>query len=156
MYIWCCIAAAIVFAYLYFLCKILEKGEMKKALNGILLVVFVYFCVFYIWIDPSQNKYKTVKYFCERSRKHVKVDEKVCYYVEWITEAVFFMDRDYDRHGSVADIYDKKSGKVKYKYIITEPDEYDKLPVELKNKLEKLEETIPKHQYPHVLLRRKK
>jgi len=35
-------------------------------------------------------------------------------------------------------------------------DEYDKLPAELKNKLEKLEETIPEHQYPHVLLRRKK
>ena len=153
MYIWCCIAAVAVFAYLYFLCKILEKGEMKKALNGILLVVFVYFCVFYIWIDPSQNKYKTTKYFCERARQHVKADEKVCYYVEWITETVFFMDRDYYR---TSDIYDKKSGKVKYKYIITEPDEYDKLPAELKSKLEKLEETIPEHQYPHVLLRRKK
>jgi dolichyl-phosphate-mannose-protein mannosyltransferase len=156
MYIWCCIAAAIVFAYLYFLGKILEKGEMKKALNTILVVVLAYFCIFYIWIDPSQNKYKTVKYFCERSRQQVKPDEKVCYYVEWITETVFFMDRDYDRYSRVEDIYDKQSGKVKYKYIITEHDEYNKLPAELKNKLEKLEETIPNHQYPHVLLRAKK
>ncbi len=65
------------------------------------------------------------------------------------------MDRDYDRHGSLAGVYDEQSGEVKYKYIITEPDEYDKLPIELKNKLEKLEETIPDHQYPHVLLRTK-
>ena len=155
MYVWCCLAAALVFAYFYYLGRILEKGEMKKALNGILLIVFAYFCIFYIWIDPAQNKYKTVKYFCERSRQQVKSDEKVCYYVEWITEVVFFMDRDYDRHSRLEDIYDKESGKVKYKYIITEPDVYNALPPELKGKLEKLEETRPDHQYPHVLLREK-
>ncbi|MBU8901272.1 MAG: glycosyltransferase family 39 protein, partial [Victivallales bacterium] len=155
MYVWCCLAAALVFAYFYYLGRILEKGEMKKALNGILLIVFAYFCIFYIWIDPSQNKYKTVKYFCARSRQQVKPDEKVCYYVEWITEVVFFMDRDYDRHSRLEEIYDTKSGKVKYKYIITEPDVYNALPPVLKNKLEKLEETRPDHQYPHVLLRKK-
>jgi 4-amino-4-deoxy-L-arabinose transferase-like glycosyltransferase len=155
IYIWCCIAAAAAFAYLHFLAKMLEKGDMKKALNGIILVIFAFFCVFYIWIDPSQNKYKTTKYFCARARQEVKADEKVCYYVEWITEAVFFMDRDYDRHGKMGNIYDKKTGNVKYKYIITEPVEYDKFPAELKNKLDIIEETIPDHQYPHVLLKRK-
>ncbi len=151
-YVWFCAIAAIVFAYLYFLGKILQKGDIRKALNGILLIVLAYFCVFYIWIDPAQNKYKTVKYFCERARKHVKPEEKVCYYVEWITETVFFMDRDYYRTN---DIYDKKTAKVKYKYIITEPKEYDKLSDDLKNKLEIVEKTIPDHQYPHVLLRTK-
>jgi hypothetical protein len=151
-YVWFCAIAAIIFAYLYLLGKMLHKGEIRKTLSGILLILLAYFCVFYIWIDPAQNKYKTVKYFCDRARKHVKPDEKVCYYVEWITETVFFMDRDYYRTN---DIYDAKTGKVKYKYIITEPDVYDKLPANIKSKLEKLEETIPKHQYPHVLLRTK-
>jgi hypothetical protein len=96
-----------------------------------------------------------VKYFCECARKHVKPDEKVCYYSEWITETIFFMDRNYDRHYMLDDVYDRKTGKIKYKYIITEPAEYDKLPDIVKNKLEKLEETIPNHQYPHVLLRAK-
>lgn len=155
IYIWCCIAATAAFAYLYMLGGMLEKGDIKKALNGILIVVFAFFCVFYIWIDPSQNKYKTVKYFCARARKQVKPEEKVCYYVEWITETVFFMNRDYDRQGVLEGIYDKKTGKFKYKYIITEPAGYDNMTAEQKNKLEKIEETIPDHQYPHLLLRRK-
>jgi len=155
MYIWCCAAAAIVFSYIYMLGKMLEKGDMKKALSTILVLVFAYFCVFYIWIDPSQNKYKTTKYFCARAQQHVKPDEKVCYLSEWITETVFFMDRDYDRNGGLNGVYDKKTGKIRYKYIITEPDEYDKLPANIKKSLEILEETIPDHQYPHVLLKRK-
>ena len=155
MYIYCCIGAAIVMTCLYLLGKMLAKGQMKKALNGILLIVLAYYCIFYIWIDVTQNKYKTTKYFCARSRQHVKPNEKVCYYAEWITETVFFMDRDYDRHSTVKNIYDKQSGKVKYKYIITEPDAYERLPVKLKDKFEKLEKTIPDHQYPHVLLRAK-
>lgn len=153
-YVWFCAIAAIVFACLYMLCRMLEKGELNKALNGILLILLAYFCVFYIWIDPVQNKYKTVKYFCERARKLVKPDEQVCYYSEWITETVFFMNRDYERQGASSGLVDK-DGKIKYKYIITEPDEYEKLPPAMKNSLEKLEETIPNHQYPHVLLKNK-
>jgi hypothetical protein len=116
--------------------------------------VLIIFCVFYIWIDPSQNKYKTVKYFCKDAQKHVKANEKVCYYNQWITETVFFMDRDYVRYSRIEEIFDADTGKVKYKYIITEPDFYNSFPPELKNKLIKLGETIPDHQYPHVLLKR--
>ena len=153
-YVWFCGIAVIVFAYLYWLGKILQKGEIRKALGGILLILLAYFCVYYIWIDPAQNKYKTVKYFCARSRKHVKPDEKVCYYSEWITETVFFMNRDYERQGAFSGVVDE-NGKIKYKYIITEPAKYNELPDAMKNKLEVLEETIPDHQYPHVLLRTK-
>ena len=153
MYVLCCIAAAVVLAYLYFLGRLLEKGRADKVFIGVLPVILIFFCVYYVWIDPAQNKYKTVKYFCERARQHVQPDEKVCYYVEWITEAVFFMDRDYDRYSRIEEIYDKQNGKILCKYIITEPDVYNELPVEVKSKLKKLEETIPEHQYPHVLLK---
>ncbi|MDD5728356.1 MAG: hypothetical protein PHV59_07335, partial [Victivallales bacterium] len=151
-FVYCCTAAAIVTILLYVFCKLLEKGRTKLVLNSILVIVLAFFCVFYIWIDPAQNKFKTVKYFCERSRQHVKADETVCFYVEWITEAVFFMNRDYDRRASVPEIYDSETHRMKYKYIITEPEVYEKLPSEVKARLKKLEETIPGHQYPHVLL----
>jgi 4-amino-4-deoxy-L-arabinose transferase-like glycosyltransferase len=149
-----CIGGVVVLGFLYLLGYLFAKGKVQAVFNYFLFAVLIIFCVFYIWIDPSQNKYKTVKYFCERARKHVKVNEKVCYYNQWITETVFFMDRDYDRYSHLEAIFDANTGKVKYQYIITEPDFYNSFPPELKNKLIKLEETIPDHQYPHVLLKR--
>jgi 4-amino-4-deoxy-L-arabinose transferase-like glycosyltransferase len=151
----CCIAVVLLLGVIFALGKMLENGKRQAVMNTVLIMVLAFFCAFYIWIDPTQNRFKTVKYFCERSRQHVKPDETVCYYVEWITEAVFFMNRDYDRYSGVDEIYDSKTGKMKYKFIITEPDAYEQLPPEVKNKLVKLEETIPKHQYPHVLLKAK-
>jgi 4-amino-4-deoxy-L-arabinose transferase-like glycosyltransferase len=152
IYVLCCIALAGGLTYLYALGKMMEKGQITVVLNSLLVIILLFFCVFYIWIDPSQNKYKTVKYFCERSRQHVKPNEKVCYYAEWITETVFFMNRDYERYSKASKIYDAQSGKIKYKYIITEPKIYNNFPPEIKSKLQKLEETIPDHQYPHILL----
>ncbi|MDD5727250.1 MAG: glycosyltransferase family 39 protein [Victivallales bacterium] len=153
IYILCWIAVALLAAYLYGLGRLLQRGQLQIVLNGLLAIILAAFCIFYLWIDPAQNKYKTVKYFCERARPHVPPNEKICYYVEWITETVFFMNRNYDRCCQVEEIYDARTGKMNYKYLITEPKVFKALPPEVRNRLRILEETIPGHQYPEILLK---
>jgi 4-amino-4-deoxy-L-arabinose transferase-like glycosyltransferase len=155
-FIWAVLGLAIVIALIFWLCKQLERGKIMRVVNAFLIIFMLFICVYYLVLDPAQNKYKTVKYFCARSQPKVPANAKICYYVEWITEAVFFMKRNYEHKNKISDIYDEKTGQILYDFIVTEPRVYDNdMPAEVKAKLLKIEETIPDHQYSLVLLKKK-
>lgn len=151
-FVWFLLGLILTLAALFRLGKLLEAGRIRTAVNAFIGGLLVFFCIFYIWLDPAENKFKTVKHFCARAKQHVAPDQSVCYYREWITEAVFFMERDYERPSSAADIYDKTTGEFKYRFIITCPRGYQDFPEEARGKLRVLETTIPDHQYPLMLL----
>ncbi|QSH41299.1 glycosyltransferase family 39 protein [Lentisphaerota bacterium ZTH] len=155
MFILSCAALALALGYLFWIGRLLEKGRPQAAVNAFLLVMLLIFCVFYIWIDPSQNTLKTVKHFCKRSQSHVPVSSKVCYHNEWITEAVFFMRRDYTRTGSQDDLFDNKTQQVKHEFILMPPEDFDSMPEAFKGKVEVLEKTVPNHHYALYLVKKK-
>ncbi len=148
----CAFGLILVLAALFQLGKLLERGRIKTAIKGFIVGLFVFFCIFYIWLDPAQNKFKTVKYFCVRAKQHIAPNQQVCYYREWVTEVVFFMERDYERTSQLKDIYDETTGKFNYRFIITDPRGYRDFPEEVKEQLLVLETTIPDHHYPLMLL----
>ncbi len=129
---------------------LLARGRILPAFAITLTILILGFSVYYLWVDPAANVYKTTKYFCEQSRKHLPPDAIVAYTGTWVDEAVFFIDRDYERC-KIDGIYDAVNNKMKFEFIICPAESFKQFPPGMKSKLKKLEETIPGHQYPLAL-----
>ncbi|MCP3965406.1 MAG: glycosyltransferase family 39 protein [Lentisphaerae bacterium] len=155
MFILCCAALAVALGYLFWVGRLLEKGRPQAAVNAFLFVMLIVFYVFYLWIDPAQDKHKTLKHFCHRVQTHVPMQGKICHHKQWNTEAVFFLQRDYTRSGSHDHLFDMKNLLVIHEFILMPPKDYDSMPKSFKSKVDILEKTEPNHQYALYLLRRK-
>jgi hypothetical protein len=92
---------------------LLARGRILPAFAITLTILILGFSVYYLWVDPAANVYKTTKYFCEQSRKHLPPDAIVAYTGTWVDEAVFFIDRDYERC-KIDGIYDAVNNKMKF------------------------------------------
>jgi hypothetical protein len=144
------ISVTVFFWMLYLIGRKLGQGRVLPAFASLMTILIIWFSIFYIWIDPATNIYKTTKYFCQQSQKHLPPDAVVAYAGSWYDEAVFFVNRDYERCKMNA-IYDAETRKFKFKFIICPPGRLKELPEDIKAKMKKLEETISGHQYSLAL-----
>lgn len=148
------ILAVIALAILFQLGKQLQNGKISNAFVTFMAALLMVFCCYYLFLDPISNQKRTTKAFCLRIQPLLPSDAVVAYVGSWVDEAVFFVNRDYERCG-LSDIYDSKTQSFKFKYIIADTDFYRDQMLELKatGKLEELDANATDHHYPLTLLR---
>ncbi len=153
------ILAAAAMAVLFFFGRQLQRGESFKALGtfmGIMLIVFVFY---YACLDPISGRTRTTKDFCLRIQPMLPQDAYVAYVGSWVDEAVYYVNRDYERCNDDLDkFYDAANGTFKFKYIISDSKYWRRTLSQVKgaDQLEVLDQTVPDHHYALTLLRVKK
>ncbi|MDD4181098.1 MAG: glycosyltransferase family 39 protein [Victivallaceae bacterium] len=148
------ILVAIALAVLFLLGKQLQKGNMSNAFGIFMVVLLMIFCFYYLCLDPISNRKRTTKEFCLRIQPLLPSDAVIGYVGSWVDEAVFFVNRDYERCG-MQDVYDSETKSFKFKYIISDSDFYRETMSKIVDidKLEKLDSTADDHHYPLTLLK---
>jgi len=149
------IFAALILAYIYICGKQFEKGKVLRGFYMIIAAFLIFHSVFVMWIQPYTDRFKSVKDFCILASKHVGKDEIVAYFPVWNLEAVFYLNRNYERAWRADDLMDFKTGKLKYKYYICPKSDYEIEDSRIKNKVEVICETIPGHHENLVLCKEK-
>ncbi len=148
------VLAAAALAILWMWGKQLQRGDMVKSLTtfmGILMIIFVFY---YTVLDPITGRKRTTKDFCLRIQPLLPKDAVVAYLGEWVDEAVFFVNRDYERLLNAQELFDV-DGKFKYTYIICGAKDYNRgiNKLEWTKHLKQLDATVPDHHYPLILFK---
>ena len=149
------IIAVLVLAYIYICGKLFENGKILKGLYMIIAAFLVLHSVFVMRIQPYTDKFKSVKDFCVAASKYVGKNETVAYYRMWNLEAVFYMNRNYERVWRADELMDFKTKKLKYKFYICPKHDYEIEDERIKKKVEVICETIPGHNENLVLCKEK-
>ena len=148
--------AVITLGVLFMLGHLLHKGSSHGAFVFFMAFLMMLFGFYYLCLDPISNRTRSTKDFCLRIQPLLPSEAIIGYIGSWVDEAVFFVNRDYERC-RLQDIYDSETRQFKFKFIIADSDYYHKKMLKLDgiDKLEKLDSTDDAHHYPLTLLRRK-
>jgi len=144
------LAFGVVFVCGYFF----ERGQTVKGAIGLAGVFLIVNSIFVMWIQPYvDDTYKSVKNFMHRAEMLIPPGEKVAYYnISNMEEAVFYLDRDYDRPMKNNDLFDSGIPPLKYKYVFCPPDEYQVIFDRALDSIVLLDRTSEGHQYPMALI----
>lgn len=146
-----CLGLVVLF---FFICgKLFEKKQPLKGAYAFIIAFLFFHSLFVMWIQPATDKYKSVKAFILRAKSHIPKNEKVVFFKMWNTEAIFYLDRDYEKPiWEFQKLCDMKKNTVIYDYILCPTNRLDDIPVGFRNQRDLLEQTIEGHQYPMALL----
>ncbi len=140
------ILAVIVLLGILFLCgKLLEKQKYFRVFGIISVIVLAAFLSYHLAIEPGTDCLKTVKSFAREARTLVAPEERVAYLQDFNTEMIFFMDRSYQVE-LTEDI----------RWVVAPPETAEELLREQPGIWREHLRTVPDHQYPAVLLERRK
>jgi hypothetical protein len=178
-YFWLFALSLSLTAVFFFICgKLFEKKQPIKGSYAFIIAFLFFHSLFVLWIQPETDKYKSVKTFILRAKKHVPPDKKIIFFKIWNTEAIFYMDRDYyapiwqfqglcrlnmkpifninkDYYKPLREfqwLCEENNRELLYDYILCPANQLDDIPPSVRNQRELLEQTIEGHQYPMALL----
>lgn len=131
-----------------------ERGRIVKGAMSLVCIFLVVNSIFVQWVQPyTDDKYRSVKNFMRSADKLIPPGEKVAYYnISNMEEAVFYLDRDYDRIYKNNDLFLPGASPMKYKYVFCPPDDYQITFDRILDKIVLLERTPEGHQYPMALV----
>lgn len=139
-------------ALLYYFGKLLYWGKGANVVK-ICIVLTTFFLLFYFsYLVPILYKNESVKDFCSQARLIIPKTALICYFGDWNTEAVFFIDRKYER---TSNFYNEKIEKFRFRFIVTSPDSYEEFPENIKKKVLVALKTAKGHRNPLILLEAK-
>ncbi|MBQ9502489.1 MAG: glycosyltransferase family 39 protein [Lentisphaeria bacterium] len=143
---WALAGAAGAAALLFLIFRMMERRRYFTALSVFSAAVLGVFTCYHAVIQPGTDGLKTVKFFCRKAVEIIPPGEKVSYHGDFNTELIFFIDRPYgtdmDRDGT--------------RFVLMPPEYADRF---LRNAPDAWKEhlrTPEGHQYPAVLLERRK
>lgn len=138
----------VLIGFLYYLGKLFSRGQSAKAVNVCIILTGLLLFSYFEYLVPYQYRNESVKEFCHKARLAIPENATVCYYGDWNTEAVFFVDHKYERAESLYN----KDGEFKFQFIFTSPDIYRTMSQSMKSKLPVVIKTPEDHRNPLILL----
>ncbi|MCP4179504.1 MAG: glycosyltransferase family 39 protein [bacterium] len=151
------VALVVILLLLFYLWRKLEDGKFQYFINAVLAIAFLLTIFNYGYLVPIMNKYESTKEFSFAAQKYIPPEDVICYYDNFnITEAIFYIDRKYKKETGFDNIYNSKTGKFKFDYIVMESDTYSNMPDYIKEKVKVLEKIPIEYHYPLVLIYTKK
>ena len=143
---WVLAGAAGAAALLFLIFRKMEEKRCFTALSIFSAAVLGGFTCYHAVIQPEIDNLKTVKFFCRKAAEIIPPGEKVTYSGDFNTELIFFIDRPYgtdiDRDGA--------------RFVLMPPRYADPLLKSAPRAWKELLRTEKDHQYPAVLLERRK
>ena len=125
--------------------RALEKRAFYRVFGMVAMIVLALFLSYHMGIEPGTDRMKTIRSFAIDARKIIPADGEVVYADSFNTEMIFFMDRPYHRAVSPSD-----------RWLIVSPKFAEKLAAAEPGVWEERLRTIEDHQYPAVLLERRR
>ncbi len=125
--------------------KLLERRALHQAFFAITLVFAGLFTAYHAFIQPGTDHLKTVKPFARQVQELIPEGQKVIYFSDFNTELIFFVNRPY----SITIDEDAD-------FLMTDPPGVKALEQRAPGAWEELCRTEAHHQYPEVLLRRRR
>lgn len=143
---------ALIFLAVLFLCgRQFESGKTLRGTYTVIGICFFFYVLYFAILQPVMDKYRSTKDFCLEAGRHIDKNETIAYYKVWNMEAIFYVNRKYDKVWRDVEIINYKTGETKYNYFICPKDVYEIEDARLKKRLEVLASTIDRHQEPLVL-----
>jgi 4-amino-4-deoxy-L-arabinose transferase-like glycosyltransferase len=145
-----CLLSALALGFLFFCCRLFERGKLLKGAVAIAALAFVCHLVFIFFVGPHEDSFKTLKKESLAYLQALPPAAPVNYcMVENVEELIFYIRNDY-AEDPVPDKILNSDGKPRLPALVIRESVYEKLPEKVKGQFSVVVRTPPGHQYPTV------